>query len=445
MSERGPYARGRLVEHGDERFVAVYRDSLGVFQSELDARIVEILEYRMLLEIAGLDDEHAAEHQLEVLRGEHPEHSIAWVKLTEPELRKALGGWEEDGEIVGGPAEKTIRAALNRLVDMGVVLRARATKREAYHYILVVARLNELLETWREAHPRRAKKRPPVGLALVGGKEASTGSPGQSTGPSGRSTDQTGQSTVRGGQAPDRAGRTTGLTGADDRPGEVDRPPESGQSTVPMYVGDGGRSPKTRETLPPLPGFSEDEVATARVRGANLPAEFAVPIDLDRLEAVSQTHAEAITAAREVVDGSLRVLVVSGGPGAGKSTIAAAVTWALMRAKRKVTWVDGAAAEDGLASHWEAPARVEMKALLQREGALVLDDLDAIAHDGVKRELGAAVKARLGASQPIVVTTELGPGELGKAFGGSTARRVLAKGRAIEVEAPDLNEWRRAA
>jgi DNA replication protein DnaC len=437
-----------LIEHAaGTRFARLWADLVAVCDNrKLDALLLEEIAYQMSRRLRDLDEEERNE-EIALLNGRLPAlEGLSGKKLDKEHLTRlvASDAWtrRSHGEIAkripGGAARGTLMKAIGRLREKGFLCVANTPdgRDQAYLYLVNLRVLNGAL---REAAEASAKPAEREGITLV---------PTPSVQSSTVDSSEVNSAVVDSEQAgsdldiAESKGEQAAVEDATATASELDRARSKSRSSI--DVGDGDTA-DTGGRLPTLPIFRSEEIAAARIEAAQLPQEWSTPIELAKLEAPSPASVKAIEAARSLVAGETSALVISGGPASGKSTIAAAVVWSLLRVPRKVVWVDALDAEDALGASYSDPSYERMKKMLAGENGLVVDDLDRISHGGAKKALAAAVRKALSAGRPLVITTELEPDELGAALGETTARRVLARAAVTQIDGPDLASWERVA
>jgi len=138
-------------------------------------------------------------------------------------------------------------------------------------------------------------------------------------------------------------------------------------------------------------------------------------------------------------------LCLIGAVGSGKTALAkaAAVTRLQHSALR---WVSLARLVADLANFEDRHARALAVRVLTGKGALVLDDFDKVnVTDWLASQLFAAIDGRIEAGAPLLVTTNLDPGELRAKFGDAIYSRIEGYCRMIELAGPDYRLVNRRA
>jgi DNA replication protein DnaC len=135
-----------------------------------------------------------------------------------------------------------------------------------------------------------------------------------------------------------------------------------------------------------------------------------------------------------------RSLVLTGPVGRGKTHLAAAACWTRLE-RWPCKYASVARAMAKLGASFTDEGRMEAVQVFSGTGAIVLDDLDKIrATEYGIEQLFSAVDGRQQAGAPLLVTTNLTPGEIGDGFGESLMSRLAAPHcRVVEVGGED---WR---
>jgi DNA replication protein DnaC len=170
------------------------------------------------------------------------------------------------------------------------------------------------------------------------------------------------------------------------------------------------------------------------------------------------TASEAVEAAKAWARGELRGLCLTGKVGRGKSWLAAAAIADMIatraaedaradldeahdgapRRVRPVRWVSVATLMSELRRSFTDEARGEAVKVVSGHGAAVLDDIDKVNPTEFGKEvISSTIETRLAAEAPILVTTNLSPGQLGDKLGANIASRIAGDCLVIEMVGPD--------
>ncbi|MBN8866008.1 MAG: ATP-binding protein [Solirubrobacterales bacterium] len=180
----------------------------------------------------------------------------------------------------------------------------------------------------------------------------------------------------------------------------------------------------------------EDKAATARflregfqarVRNSGIPRALCVDEWPDTV---------ATAAAQEWAAGKRPGLVLTGGVGVLKTTLAGAAAYRMLR-DRSVTWLSVAALMSTLRASFDDDQRAQAIHHIQGIGPLVLDDLDkAKPTDFAKEVLFTAIDQRIVNRVPLLVTTNLDMDSIADRMGDPIASRLF-KFRPIEMTGGD--------
>jgi DNA replication protein DnaC len=150
----------------------------------------------------------------------------------------------------------------------------------------------------------------------------------------------------------------------------------------------------------------------SRLRASGL-AEPRWPWHLDNLDTSGRSR--ALDAARRWVTGDLSGLLLTGGVGVGKSTIAAAALVARAHTS-PIQWMDAHRLIRDLQAGFNSPERERAQRLLdggKRAPALVVDDLDKVRPTEYAAEaIFSLIDSREAHRRPLLITTNLRPAEL---------------------------------
>jgi DNA replication protein DnaC len=170
------------------------------------------------------------------------------------------------------------------------------------------------------------------------------------------------------------------------------------------------------------------------------------------------TASEAVEAAKAWARGELRGLCLTGKVGRGKSWLAGAALADMIeqratedaradldeahdgvpRRVRPVRWVSVASLMAELRRSFSDEARADAVKVISGHGAAVLDDLDKVNPTEFGKEvISSTIETRLAAESPILVTTNLSPGQLGDKLGANIASRIAGDCLVIEMVGPD--------
>ena len=164
-----------------------------------------------------------------------------------------------------------------------------------------------------------------------------------------------------------------------------------------------------------------------RFRGLSLP-------DLDAKDG----QATALTAACEWADSKdPGGLMLTGDTGVGKTRIATAACWSRLE-QWPCLYVKVAQAMARLGGSFQDEGRHEAVRVFSGEGPVVLDDFDKTrVTDYGLEQLSAAVDSRYQAGAPMLITTNLMPGEIGEIYGEPIMSRLIEYCRIVAVGGGD--------
>jgi DNA replication protein DnaC len=174
-----------------------------------------------------------------------------------------------------------------------------------------------------------------------------------------------------------------------------------------------------------------EEKLAANLEGSSLPG------DLQRIDFSGFTHPEAVELAEAWGAGKLRGLCLTGDVGVGKTRLAAAASWRMLR-RRRIRWVDVAQLVSALRASFNDEHRAQAIRVVTGHGPAVFDDLDKVNPTEYVREvLFAALNARLAAGSPLLVTTNESLPELGELLGKPILSRLVGYCEVVEMVGPD--------
>lgn len=200
--------------------------------------------------------------------------------------------------------------------------------------------------------------------------------------------------------------------------------------------------------MPPLIKSADALVSEDRVRKSGLPRELQA-ITLDGLTGADGSYVAAVAEASRVSVGEIGGLLVTGGAGRGKTTIAAAAAWALLAAETPLAWVPAGELRRLVEeADFDADSRKAMVETLGRPCGLVVEDIEEIDGKRARSAFSSAVAMRIQRRLPLVITTDLPPDGLEDALGEKVASRLLSYCEIAELVGPNLHKQiarRRAA
>jgi DNA replication protein DnaC len=171
----------------------------------------------------------------------------------------------------------------------------------------------------------------------------------------------------------------------------------------------------------------------------NVPLRFAERT-LDSYAATTPSQAAALEAARAIVAGTIKNLVMIGAPGVGKTHLAAAIGNACRFGYRWVNVADALTSmrlEMGL-QLGEREATLALRAAGTHRGLVVLDDLGREnSTDWTGEFIYTLVNARYEAMLPTVVTSNRSAADLLAGPYWTAVSRLAEDGRLIEIVGPD--------
>jgi DNA replication protein DnaC len=152
---------------------------------------------------------------------------------------------------------------------------------------------------------------------------------------------------------------------------------------------------------------AERFAARRRLEHSRLPNTYrGDDCELDRLDVAERE--DALAAGRAFAAGQLRGLLLTGGFGVGKSTLAAAAAKTYLRDRGPLRWVRVHQVCIDLGRAHGDPLRAEALDALTGDGALVLDDLDKTRPTAYAAEvLLSAIDNAVSDLHPLLVTTNL--------------------------------------
>jgi DNA replication protein DnaC len=385
--------------------------------SRIAAELLHLLITELGVGLGRIADEQEREVEEELLTGPGPERSHLHPRFTQAELA---------GRLHCSP--KTVRSATRELVDAGLLAIGRLegeTADNAYVYIVSLAEVRTAVAA-RNASAK-APKRPRIRLVRADGQKDPTGSAGM----------------------PNRLGTSSAPTRSNDQVPKAKRRPPRGKSEQPIdgeNYGDSVPITERGHALSPLP-ITEEPVREELLRKANMPKALRA-LAIDELVGYDESYEGAVVAARAWAAGEADGLLVIGGAGRGKTTIAAAAAWGALRRREAIAWVLASELPRILAADFEDPALRDLNHTLNRSCGLVLDDVDQMDGKRAARQLSAVLAARIQAGRPLLITTSLDVDELEAEFGEKVVSRVLGYCTVAHLSGPNLHKLiaeRRAA
>jgi DNA replication protein DnaC len=176
-----------------------------------------------------------------------------------------------------------------------------------------------------------------------------------------------------------------------------------------------------------------------RSKSSSVPLRFAERT-LDGYEATTPSQTAALEAARAVLGGSMKNLVLIGAPGVGKTHLAAAIVNACRFPARWVNVADSLTTmrlEMGLPLG-EREATLGLRAAGSHQGLVVLDDLGREnATDWTGELIYTVVNGRYEAMLPTVITSNRTAADLRNGPYWTAVSRLAEDGRLIEIVGPD--------
>lgn len=170
------------------------------------------------------------------------------------------------------------------------------------------------------------------------------------------------------------------------------------------------------------------------------------------------TAPEALEAAEAWSRGELRGLCLTGDVGVGKSWLAAAALWAMIRRRaaedaaeeldeasddaprrmRPVRWVSVSGLMADLRRSFSDSDRADAVKVVAGRSAIVLDDLDKVNPSEFGKEIiFSTLDARVAADAPVLVTTNATPAELGRKLGKAVMSRIAGECMVVKMVGPD--------
>jgi DNA replication protein DnaC len=164
---------------------------------------------------------------------------------------------------------------------------------------------------------------------------------------------------------------------------------------------------------------------------------------------VADTATGPLAAARAWANGELPGLLLAGPVGVGKTWLAATAAWDRLE-RRSVRWFSVPVLLAALSLSFDDDRQADAVDALIGQGALVLDDLDkARPSQYAAEQLFCAIDSRMNAGDPLLVTTNLGLGELASKFpqphGEAIASRLAGYCEAFAMQGHDRRVERFAA
>jgi DNA replication protein DnaC len=166
----------------------------------------------------------------------------------------------------------------------------------------------------------------------------------------------------------------------------------------------------------------------ARIENSGLPV---------RLQGLSLPDTELGRLGAKWATGELRGLCFSGPVGVGKTYTAAGACWLRLQ-RAGCRWVSVARLMTQLRAGFQDEARAAASRAVTGEGAIILDDLDKVNPTDYGREvIFAAIDGRVEAGAPLLVTTNLGPREIGERLGDAVMSRLVGYCEQVKMVGED--------
>lgn len=165
-----------------------------------------------------------------------------------------------------------------------------------------------------------------------------------------------------------------------------------------------------------------------RIRNSSLP---------EALRGIEFPEGHVGDAARRWADGEIAGLCLEGPVGVGKTWTAAAACWAKLQ-REACQWVPVARLMTQMRAGFEDESRKLATRSILRANAVVLDDLDKVTPTDYGKEIiFAAIDGRVEAGQPLLVTTNLTPSEIGQRFGDAVMSRLAGYCTTVRMKGVD--------
>lgn len=159
-----------------------------------------------------------------------------------------------------------------------------------------------------------------------------------------------------------------------------------------------------------------------------------LPVPLQRIALPDSGVGEL---ARKWAHGEIQGLCLTGPIGVGKTHLAAAAVWERLQT-RGCRWVSVARLMTQLRGGFDDEARKAASRVIAAPSAVVLDDLDKVnATDYGREVIFAAIDGRVEAGAPLLVTTNLGPEQIGAKLGDAVKSRLAGYCEVIRMTGPD--------
>lgn len=414
--------------------IAVRRDDyLDICQgNRTAAELLDHLVHRLGWEVGRITDPEERSHELELLAGPRPDRSGVRIRLSQEQLATRLHC-----------SVSTISRTARLLQQLGLLRAVRAPGEAAdnvYTYFVNLGRLRELVDQWQEhrsnSHRRRGRLRviegeaaEDDGASLFADADADLqpaspvlhpeGSPAQSENPD----VQADRSSLRAGV--ESLSRRAEESGSEASPIDREEPENAGTEGEP--------------TLQPLPR-TQQRASNDRVRRSGMPSELHGVL-LEELSGPDSSYENALSAARRLATGETKGLVIRGGPGRGKTTVAASAAWAIIGAGSPLVWLlAGEVRRLVEEAPYGAEEREAVIEALGRRCALVLDDLDELDGKRARREVGDAVASRMQRGLPVVITTERSLDHLEAELGEKVFSRLVGYCELVELRGTNLHK-----